>query len=473
MLTRIEKAILITVTSAMLLILANNYNVVNGELLINDPHLKIQKVTQGLNSPTSMAFLGPNDILVLEKDGKVLRVIGNKILKQPVLDITSIVVNMHEAGLLGIVISTGENDESQNGKDQSRLNVYLFFTEMVNNKNPDTPCQSKVCASNEYYAVNSLYRYKIKAGELVNGTRLLSLPIRGSDFQHIGGAIALSPDNDIFIPTGDGYACLNYEQCKKSVEEGALNSQTANSRNGSTPLGMGGILFLPNNGAVAEHRGVLGDHYPLNLYYAYGIRNSFGIDFDPLSGKLWDTENGPLFGDEINLVESGFNSGWAKAQGIWGISNYNQLSAIIDRPNETSKWNYFPTQKLENYNKTMFDFNGKGKYSEPEFTWNATVGVTSIKFFASDKLGKKYENGLFVGSYNPGGTLYHFELDGKRKGLVLNGQLEDKVADNPNEMGDVVFARNLGGISDLEVSPDGYLYILSIGKEAIYKIESR
>jgi glucose/arabinose dehydrogenase len=41
-------------------------------------------------------------------------------------------------------------------------------------------------------------------------------------------------------------------------------------------------------------------------------RNSFGIDFDPISGKLWDTENGFLFGDEINLVEPGFNSGWAK-----------------------------------------------------------------------------------------------------------------------------------------------------------------
>jgi glucose/arabinose dehydrogenase len=52
----------------------------------------------------------------------------------------------------------------------------------------------------------------------------------------------------------------------------------------------------------------LGRKDPINKYYAYGIWNSFGIDFDPVTGKLWDTENGVVFGDEINLVEPGFNS---------------------------------------------------------------------------------------------------------------------------------------------------------------------
>jgi hypothetical protein len=63
------------------------------------------------------------------------------------------------------------------------------------------------------------------------------------------------------------------------------------------------------------------------LYYAYGLRNSFGIDFDPVSGNLWDTENGPGFGDEINLVKPGFNSGWIKIQGIWPINDYELLDS--------------------------------------------------------------------------------------------------------------------------------------------------
>ena len=62
---------------------------------------------------------------------------------------------------------------------------------------------------------------------------------------------------------------------------------------------------------------ILDNSYPLNLYYAYGIRNSFGIDFDPVTSYLWDTENGPGYGDEINLVEPGFNSGWDQVMGVW------------------------------------------------------------------------------------------------------------------------------------------------------------
>jgi Glucose / Sorbosone dehydrogenase len=60
------------------------------------------------------------------------------------------------------------------------------------------------------------------------------------------------------------------------------------------------------------------------LYYAYGIRNSFGLAFDPLTGNLWDTENGPDYGYEINPVQPGFNSGWGKVQGIW----YKEISVF-------------------------------------------------------------------------------------------------------------------------------------------------
>ena len=71
--------------------------------------------------------------------------------------------------------------------------------------------------------------------------------------------------------------------------------------------------------------GILGDKYPLDIYYAYGIRNSFGIDFDPVTGKLWDTENGPQFGDEINMVEPGFNSGSDRVYGIWEADEFGDM----------------------------------------------------------------------------------------------------------------------------------------------------
>src|SRR5215217_8832036 len=88
----------------------------------------------------------------------------------------------------------------------------------------------------------------------------------------------------------------------------------------ATPDGRGGILRVTEDGQQPLQR-ILGNGSQLNLYYAYGIRNSFGLDFDPVTGTLWDTENGPSFGDEINLVKPGFNSGWASIQGFWTLND--------------------------------------------------------------------------------------------------------------------------------------------------------
>jgi glucose/arabinose dehydrogenase len=52
-----------------------------------------------------------------------------------------------------------------------------------------------------------------------------------------------------------------------------------------------------------KQHGLLGDNYPLNLYYGYGLKDSFGIDFDPVTGNLWDAEPGRIINDEINLID--------------------------------------------------------------------------------------------------------------------------------------------------------------------------
>jgi len=179
------------------------------------------------------------------------------------------------------------------------------------------------------------------------------------------------------------------------------------------------------------------------MYYAYGIRNSFGMDFDPVTGNLWDTENGYIIGDEINFVEPGFNSGWKQVQGIWNTTHAPHPNSL--GKNETS----------------LVDFGGKGKYSDPEFTWSTgMVGPTAVKFFNSTKFGKQYENDMFVGSYHKG-YLYHFDLSKDRNDLILDGPLHDKVADNTTELQKVIFGQGFGGITDIQVGPDGYLYVLT------------
>ena len=224
----------------------------------------------------------------------------------------------------------------------------------------------------------------------------------------------------------------------------------------------GGIYYLTNNSETGEFNETSSPEY---YQYAYGIRNSFGLDFDPIMGNLWDTENGPAFGDEINLVKPGFNSGWAKFQGIWSVTNYTQ---IFNNPPPGFPKGYYFTETPH----LPLHFNGTGKYSNPEFTWNQTVGVTSIKFFDSNKYGKQYQNDIFVSTYK-GGLIYHFDLDKDRNQLLLKGPLKDRIANSSKEMDGVIFAQGLapGGISDMEVGPDGYLYVLTYGaKGALYKI---
>jgi hypothetical protein len=181
---------------------------------------------------------------------------------------------------------------------------------------------------------------------------------------------------------------------------------------------------------------------------AYGIRNSFGMDFDPVTGKLWDTENGPTFGDEINLVNPGFNSGWIKIQ---GLANGDGGDGRIGNPA-----------------KGLVSFGGKGVYRDPEFVWSQPIGPTALKFLNSAKLGSQYQNDMFTGDVNTG-NLYHFKFNPTRDGLRLSGSLADKAANTPEESQQAALGHGFGTITDLQVGPDGYLYILTFAG-GLYRI---
>jgi aldose sugar dehydrogenase len=119
----------------------------------------------------------------------------------------------------------------------------------------------------------------------------------------------------------------------------------------------------------------------------------------------------------------------------------------------------------------LVNFEGKGKYREPAFIWFQTVAPTALKFFNSTKLGKQYQNDLFVGDYN-NGNIYDFKLNENRTGLSLNdAKLNNNIAYSPNDYNPFIFASGFdGGISDIKVGPgDGYLYVLSLSG-TIYRI---
>lgn len=372
-----------------------------------DPSLKVELFFKdGIKGPaTSMAFLGPDDILMLEKNtGKVQRILNGTLQQNPLLQVK--VGTEVELGMLGIAIS-----KSQEG----RTFVFLYYTE-----------------ANNFGIVigNRLYRYELIDNKLVNPLLLLNLPatstIAGHENNHNGGKVVIGPDNNVYLVVGD---------------VGGRMGNIQNIMRGNSPDGTSGILRVTQEGK-SVHDGPFGNSVPNILYYAYGIRNSFGFDFDPVTGNLWDSENGGIDKDEINYVFPGFNSGWRKMMGM-ALSRFD--------PNED-----------------LFYFNGKGKYSDPEFVWKETVAPTALKFLNSSKLGSQYENTIFVGDVKTG-NLYNFKLDSTREKLQLNPPLEDKVADTPQEIQDIIFGKGFGVITDIQVGPDGYLYILGIDG-TIYKI---
>jgi glucose/arabinose dehydrogenase len=171
-----------------------------------------------------------------------------------------------------------------------------------------------------------------------------------------------------------------------------------------------------------------------------------------VTGNLWDTEVANHFGDEINLVEPGFNSGSENIQGVWRDEGGGKMRDLT--PNDIA---------------SLVNFGGKGKYSPPEFTWKEAATPTAIKFFHSDKLGSKYQDDLFVGDFNHG-YLCRFELNPNRTQLVLNNDLNDKIADTSDELETIIIGEGFGGISDIEVGPDGYPYVVSISEGKIFRI---
>ena len=419
--------------------------------ILQDSGLTTELVSASLKDPTSMTFIGPNDILVTEKNtGTVQRVINGKIMDEPLLDVN--VNGEDERGLLGITASKN----STTGKNY----VFLYYTEAepgtrVGEEEADDDDGSEEQTSNGDGGQpigNRLYRYELSenGSKLVNPKLLLDLPYLPGP-AHNGGAITIGPDNNVYLAVG--------EMTPTSYGQGDYRFKVQNYEDGREPDGRAGILRISQDGDTVQ--GIIGNNYPENIYYAYGIRNSFGIAFDPLTQKLWDTENGPSFGDEINLVEPGFNSGWAKVLGIWKVEEV--INDEGDR--EILKGEAIPA----NIGNSLFSFNGSGRYSSPELSWDQTIAPTSVAFLNSSKLGTQYENDIFVGTAK--NVLLHFDLDGKdRSALFLNGSLADKVADSTDELVDATFAENLGIITDLEVGPDGNLYVLTGVREAEGKI---
>src|SRR5919197_5212132 len=213
-----------------------------GNPVVNDSKLKVETVFRGLQLPTTIAFLGPNDILVLEKaSGTVQRIMNGKLLSKPLLKVN--VASEVERGMLGIAISKNKNITSN-------TYVFLYLTENMtsNNINANNAIKNSTNGNGPLLVANRVYRYEFVNGELVNPKLLLDLPATPGP-RHNGGAIIIGPDNNLYVPIGD---------VDGSFRGPSSQTITQNYQSGKDADGGSGILRITQDGQPVGE-GILGN----------------------------------------------------------------------------------------------------------------------------------------------------------------------------------------------------------------------
>ena len=438
----------------------------NAEILVDG--YKIEKFVTGLSVPVAIDFIG-SDIFVLQKnDGNVILIQDDGLHKQSILDLE--VSNYGEQGLLGI---TTVEDK-----------MYLFFTKAFHDGG----------LSNG----NKIYEYTWDGKNISNPKLIKSLPgwIQGYN----SGVMTHDLDNRIFAVSGSHYkygalqnynsqqsvdcrtdslicasehqvsffdtveqtlSCMNvsfyhyttnpfsYQNEQPDITQ---NYRESNLFNITANLGSCIEAFIFNNfsnGNWKDTSVVLQVKPSVDSYHGIGIRNSFGLAVDPITGNLWMTDNGADKFDEINLVEKKFNSGWAK---VMGPINDQQI------------------EKISPYEDYI--------YSDPEFSWELTIGITGIDFSDNSSF-TKFDKSLFVADSN-NGNIYALKLNQERNGfsfnsvhlqdLVVNIEPENKFGNFHESMDEIWFGKNFGLVTDIKFGPDGNLYVVSLMDGVIYRI---
>jgi glucose/arabinose dehydrogenase len=261
--------------------------------------------------------------------------------------------------------------------------VYAYVTRTV------APSQ---CAGQEGPPWNHIVRITNVGG---TGSGMWTLFCAPAASNHNGGRILFGPDGKLYAVIGE-------------------NGVPANAQSLSNNLGK--VLRMTASGTVPSDNPFAGKHI-----YAYGIRNSFGLAFDPQTGRLWETDNGPRCNDELNRIVRARNYGWGPSQ------------SCTSPPEPTTTNRDGPNPVL------------------PQISWGTPIAPTGLAFCVSCGLGSSAEGRLFIGAWNAR-NIRRVSLGSLRWGTV----------------GESIVYSHSAGVLALEAAPDGALYFSD--PTAIYKL---
>jgi len=324
--------------------------------------------------PVGLVFTPGGELLYTEKSTGNVRLVDADGVRQraPVL---SLAVNaLQERGMQNITL---DPDFENNG------HVWVFYT---------------AAGTAKAYPANKVLRFRLEEGKAYDQTEMFAVPIDSGFLVHNGGGLQFDEDGFLYIGIGD-YGDASRPQ-DLTIPHGKIHRFAVS----------GDRLTVPEANPIAG-----------SSIFAYGLRNPFDYAFDPLSGRLFATENGDNCDDEINLVLPGYNYG------------YRQEYACVGR------------QYIA----------GLGKYLPPLASYTPTIAPVGIVFYEGDAF-PRWRNDLFFCSWNDG-ELHHLRLSEGRNRILFDRPLE------------------LGAVNcriDITVSPDGAIYFGTIDDEggAIYRL---
>ena len=484
-----------------------------------DRALAVRTVVSGLASPISVAFLDRHEMLVLEKDtGRVQLVVDGK-FTATVLDLG--VNNSSERGLLGVALHP---------RFPRNPGVYLFWTcrSSAAPANPFFPDEER-CLDANMFAPDSAELLEVPLlgnrvdrfiwdGALLHYDKNLIMlrafqndgaptpPGQGDETQlprgnHNGGVLRFGPDRTLYVQMGDN----GRRGQLQNLKDGPGGPSRADDQFGGPEPDdahlTGVILRLNDDGSTPTDNPFyragrrIGGEVGANIQkiFAYGLRNGFGMAFDPESGDLWEQENGDDSFSEINRVRPGFNSGWVQIMGPpERLDQFKTIETTVTPvPPDPFAATYFGLQQLRWSPTNIANSPGAAfrrlymlpgaHYSAPEFAWKFEVAPGGIGF-AGRGLGRRFEGDLFVAAARPfleGGHLFRLTLTGNRRAIAtVDRRLRDGVADNKHkweitESESLLIGRNFGVGTDVQTGPNGNLYIVSLTNGAIYEIFAR
>jgi glucose/arabinose dehydrogenase len=319
--------------------------------------VKIRPVATGLNGPSGFTFAPNGTIWFLERGTGEVRtldpVTGNRHLVFTIAGVDG----SGERGALGIALHP---------RWPAKKAVFVYVTRMGGG-----------------HLQNQLVRFTVNGGTGSHLHVLLHTPASSSPY-HNGGRILFGPGNKLFVMIGEGHHPANSQD------------RTHNLR--------GKILRLDLDGTATAGN-------PYGRIWSYGHRNSFGFAFDPETGRLWETENGPECTDEINLIVKGGNFGWGPKE-----------SCSLPKPRGTNN-------------------SGPKPRHLPKKFYASTIGITGAAFCERCGIGALHGD-LVFGDVNTG-AIRAISLNAKRNAFSNAGHIVKTAPD---------------GVHSMEVSPNGHLF---------------